>query len=232
MVTIKLFGMTKSLAGNQGALSLTLTNGRRVKDVVALLNADYPAIGELIHKKKVLVSVNQEIAHEETEIQDGDEIALLPPFAGGTSVEDQVDDAQVVRVQRENFSIDQELDRVRSRSKRIGGIATFLGIARDRSKGRDVDGITFEHYEGMAQKKLREIRDRALQEFDILELLIIHRYGAIAIGENIVLIIAGAEHRADAFRACQWAIDELKQITPIWKLEHTPEGEVWVEEHP
>ncbi len=141
-------------------------------------------------------------------------------------------DEMLVRVQRENFSIDQELDRVKSRSKRIGGIATFLGIARDRSKGRDVDSITFEHYAGMAEKKLREIRERALKDFDILELLIIHRYGEITIGENIVLIIAGAEHRAEAFQACKWAIDELKQITPIWKLERTPEGEVWVEEHP
>lgn len=232
MVTIRLFGMTKSLAGNQGSLSLALANGRRVKDLVELLDAGYPQIGELIHKKKVLVSVNQEIAHEETEIRDGDEIALLPPFAGGAPMEQTLDDSQFVRVQRENFSIDQELDRVRNRSKRIGGIATFLGIARDRSKGRDVDSITFEYYEGMAQKKLREIRERALKDFDILELLIIHRYGAITIGENIVLIIAGAEHRAEAFRACKWAIDELKQITPIWKLEHTPEGEVWVEEHP
>ncbi len=222
MVTIKLFGMTKMLAGNQGSLSLALTNGRRVKDLVELLDGGYPQIGELIHKKKVLVSVNQEIAHEETEIKDG---------AGGSGME-PIDESQLVRVQRENFSIDQELERVKRRSKRIGGIATFLGIARDRSKGRDVDSITFEHYAGMAEKKLREIRERALKDFDILELLIIHRYGEITIGENIVLIIAGAEHRAEAFQACKWAIDELKQITPIWKLEHTPEGEVWVEEHP
>ena len=231
MVTIKLFGMTKMLAGNQGSLSLALTNGRRVKDLVELLDGGYPAIGALIHTKKVLVSVNQEIAHEDMEIRDGDEIALLPPFAGGSGMEPK-DESQLVRVQRENFSVDREIDLVKSRSKRIGGIATFLGIARDRSKGRDVDSITFEHYEGMAEKKLREIRERGLKDFDILELLIIHRYGEITIGENIVLIIAGAEHRAEAFRACEWAISELKQITPIWKLEHTPEGEVWVEEHP
>ena len=84
MVTIKLFGMTKSLAGNQGSLSLALANGGRVKDLVELLNAQYPMIGELIHKKKVLVSVNHEIAHGDTEVKDGDEIALLPPFAGGS----------------------------------------------------------------------------------------------------------------------------------------------------
>src|SRR6185295_5049452 len=83
MVTIRLFGMTKSLAGNQDSLSLALGNGRRVKDLLELINAGYPLIGELIHKKKVLVSVNQEIAHEETDIRDGDEVALLPPFAGG-----------------------------------------------------------------------------------------------------------------------------------------------------
>ena len=232
MVTITLFGMTKSLARGQSSLALALANGRHVKDLVELLNADYPMIGELIHKKKVLISVNQEIAHEDTTIQDGDEVALLPPFAGGGSTDQVSDDTQLVRVQRENFSVDAEINRVRARSKRIGGIATFLGIARDRSKGREVDSMTFEHYEGMAQAKLREIRERALKDFDIIEIAILHRYGDISISENIVLIVAGAEHRAEAFRACEWAIAELKRITPIWKLEHTPEGEVWVEEHP
>jgi len=226
MITVKLFGLLKTLANNQTDLSFALNGGRRVKDLVALLDAKHPQIGELIHKKKILVSVNQEIAHEDTEVKDGDEVALLPPFAGGA------DDAMLVRVQRENFSVDAEIDRVRRRSTRIGGISIFLGTARDHSKGRDVSAITFEYYEGMAQKKLREIRERALKEFDVLEVLILHRYGEIRIGENIVLIVVGAEHRADAFRACKWCIDELKQITPIWKLEQTPEGEVWVEEHP
>ena len=232
MVTVRLFGMTKMLAGNQGTLSLNLVNGGRVKDLVGALEAGFPAIGELIQKKKVLVSINQEIAHEETAIKDGDEIALLPPFAGGAPMDQVRDDAQFVRVQREDFSVDAEINRVRGRSKRIGGISIFLGTARDRSKGRDVDSITFEHYEGMAQTKLREIRERALKDFDIIEVAILHRYGEIGIGDNIVLIVVGAEHRAEAFHACQWAIDELKRITPIWKLEHTPEGEVWVEEHP
>lgn len=145
---------------------------------------------------------------------------------------DEVNDSLLARVQRENFSIDAEIDRVRRRSKRIGGIATFLGVARDRSQGRDVSAITFEHYEGMAQKKLHEIRERALKDFAVIEVLILHRYGLIDIGENIVLIVVGAEHRADAFKACKWCIDELKQITPIWKLEQTPQGEVWVEDHP
>ena len=232
MITVRLFGMTKSLAGNQDSFALAIASGQKVKDLVELLNSGYPMIGELIHKKKVLVSVNQEIAHEETEVRDGDEVALLPPFAGGTPMNQVDDDAQFVRVQQEDFSVDAEINRVRGRSKRIGGISIFLGTARDRSKGRDVDSITFEHYEGMAQKKLREIRERALKDFDIIEVAILHRNGKIGIGDNIVLIVVGAEHRAEAFRACKWAIDELKQITPIWKLERTPEGEVWVDEHP
>lgn len=232
MIAVRLFGMTKMMAGNQGTLSLNLINGSRVKDLIGMLETGYPAIGELIQKKKVLVSVNQEIAHEETEIRDGDEVALLPPFAGGSPMDQADDDAHFVRVQREDFSVDAEINRVRGKSKRIGGIATFLGIARDRSKGRDIDSITFEHYEGMAQTKLREIRERALKDFDIIEVAILHRFGEIGIGDNIVLIVVGAEHRAEAFRACEWAIAELKRITPIWKLEHTPQGEVWVEEHP
>jgi molybdopterin synthase catalytic subunit/molybdopterin converting factor small subunit len=232
MITVRLFGMMKSLANNRGELTVSLNGRRQVRELVAVLQQSYPQIGELIQKKKVLVSVNQEIAHDEMAIQDGDEVALLPPFAGGSDRDSVGQGALLVRVQRENFSVDEELDRVRQRSRRIGGIAMFLGTARDRSQGHDVSSITFEHYEGMAQKKLREIRERALKDFEVLEVLILHRYGPIDIGENIVLIVVGAEHRADAFRACKWCIDELKQITPIWKLEQTPEGEVWVEEHP
>ncbi len=239
MITIKLFGLLKTLASNQTEVSIALNGGSQVKDLVSVLDGRYPQIGELIHKRKVLVSVNQEIAHEETEIKDGDEVALLPPFAGGAIMGptpgqggQRGDDSMLVRVQQENFSVDGEIERVRRRSTRIGGIATFLGTARDRSRGHDVSRITFEHYEGMAQRKLREIRERALKDFNVIEVLILHRYGDIEIGENIVLIVVGAEHRADAFRACQWCIDELKQITPIWKLEQTPQGEVWVEEHP
>jgi molybdopterin converting factor small subunit len=84
MITVRLFGMTKMMAGNQPALSLNVANGRQVKDLVGAIEAGYPAIGELIQKKKVLVSVNQEIAHEETVVHADDEIALLPPFAGGS----------------------------------------------------------------------------------------------------------------------------------------------------
>jgi len=216
--TVKLFGLIKTLADNQAELTVRLNGQQRVRDLVAALDTAYPRVTELIHTKRVLISVNQEIAQEDTPLDEGDEVALLPPFAGGSHADETQhvstlsDEAMLVRVQRENFSLDAEVDRVRARSTRIGGVATFLGTARDWSKGHAVSGITFEHYEGMAQKKLRDIRQRALAQFDVIEVLILHRYGAIEVGENIVLIVVGAEHRAEAFKACKWCIDELNKL--------------------
>ncbi len=236
MLTLKLFGLLKTLARNQAEVHVALSGGRTVGDVrewIGLLDKDYPEIAELVHQKKVVIAVNHEVAHPDTVIVEGDEVALLPPFAGGAPSESQAEsDAMFARVQREDFSIDAELARVRTRSSRIGGMAIFLGTARDRSQGRDVSRITFEYYDGMAQKTLRDIRERALNDFNVIEVLLVHRYGDIQVGENIVLVIAAAEHRAEAFRACQWSINELKRITPIWKREYTPDGEVWVEAHP
>ena len=84
MVTVKLFGIVKNLIGQEKELSLDLPAGRQVKDLVGVLQSKYPEVGELVLKKKILVSVNQEIAHWETNIADADEVALLPPFAGGS----------------------------------------------------------------------------------------------------------------------------------------------------
>lgn len=138
----------------------------------------------------------------------------------------------MVRIQEKSFSVDEEIDRVKKVAKRIGGIAIFLGTARDFSKGKDINSLSFEHYPGMAEKKLNEIREKAIKDFGVIEVSIVHRVGKIGIGENIVLIVAAAEHRKEAFKACEFAIDELKRITPIWKKETTTSGEEWVEQHP
>ena len=109
---------------------------------------------------------------------------------------------------------------------------SFLGTTRDISQGKQVAKLEFEHYPGMAEKKLADIRDRAINEYGVIEVSIIHRIGTIRVGENIVLIAVASGHRDEAFKACRFCIDELKRITPIWKKETTPEGEVWAEEHP
>ncbi len=138
----------------------------------------------------------------------------------------------LIRIQKQGFDINKEIELVKAASKSIGGVVVFLGTARDISRGKEIIKLDFEHYPGMAEKKLKEIRDTALKNFNIIEMGIVHRTGAIAIGENIVLIAAAAQHRNDAFMACEWAITELKRVTPIWKKETTKKGEVWVEEHP
>lgn len=137
-----------------------------------------------------------------------------------------------IRVQREDFHVAREIDNLKSTSKRIGGIVTFLGTARDFSRGKEIEKLEFESYEAMAEKKLEGLRQAALERFDIIEASIIHRVGEISVGENIVLIAVGAEHREDAFKACKYLIDELKKVVPIWKKEFTTSGDYWVEGNP
>jgi len=137
-----------------------------------------------------------------------------------------------VRIQREDFSVSDEIEAIKKVSRNIGGIVTFLGTGRELSKGENITQLNFEHYPKMAEKKLEEIRVKAIADFKIIDMSIIHRIGEIDIGENIVLIVAAGEHRAEAFKACEWAIAELKRTTPIWKRETTSKGEVWVQDTP
>ncbi|MBL4775502.1 MAG: molybdenum cofactor biosynthesis protein MoaE [Mariprofundus sp.] len=137
-----------------------------------------------------------------------------------------------VRIQKEDFSVEAEVGALRATSKRIGGIACFLGCARDFSEGRDVSAITFEQYADMATTAMQGLRDEALNTFDIIDVRIIHRVTTVHAGDQIVLIVVGAEHRKPAFAACEWIIDTLKQRVPIWKKETTATGESWVTQHP
>jgi molybdopterin synthase catalytic subunit len=136
------------------------------------------------------------------------------------------------RLQREPFDVAAELARVKSASLRVGGVVLFVGVVRDFSRGRGVTKILFEHFPGMAEAKLAELRAAAIGRFGLIDLAIVHRFGELLPGDDIVLIAAAAEHRAAAFDGCAWCIDELKRLVPIWKKEHAPDGAVWVEEHP
>ena len=137
-----------------------------------------------------------------------------------------------VRIQREDFSVTDEIEAIKKSSQNIGGIVVFLGTGRELSKGENITKLNFEHYPKMAEKKLEELRVKAIADYKIIDMSIIHRIGEIDIGENIVLIVAAGEHRKEAFEACEWAIAELKRTTPIWKRETTSTGEVWVQDTP
>ncbi len=140
--------------------------------------------------------------------------------------------SDAVRIQTEDFSLEEETHELMKSSKTIGGVVSFLGTARDFSEGRDVAAIEFEEYKGMAITALKELRLQSLERFDIIETRIIHRIDRIEPSGQIVLIIVGAEHRGEAFEACRWVIDTLKKTVPIWKKEFTPDGESWVTPHP
>lgn len=137
-----------------------------------------------------------------------------------------------VRLQTEDFSVDAEISALKASSKRIGGIATFVGCARDFSEGREVSRIDFDAYPAMAVAELQRLCSAAMEKFGLLDARIVHRIGSVTAGDNIVLIVTAAEHRAPALNACHWLIDELKQCVPIWKKETTPQGESWVTPHP
>jgi len=139
---------------------------------------------------------------------------------------------EAVRIQQEDFSQDEEIAALKGSSKRMGGIGTFLGCARDFSEGRDVEQISFEAYGSMALSEMRKLRTDAIEKFKLLDARIVHRIGTVQGGDNIVFIATGAEHRVAALEACRWIIDELKQRVPIWKKEITPQGDAWVVPHP
>ncbi len=223
MVTVKLFAILKDKAG-RNELTVAFA-GRTVGELLKQVSREYPVLEDVLSCGGILVSVNQEFVKPDAPVKDGDEVALMPPFSGG-------DEAASVRIQQEPFSLEQEVKALKRSSASIGAIVTFLGTTRDLSKGKQVAKLEFEHYPGMAGKKLAEIRKRAIEEYGVIDVRIIHRVGTLPVGENIVLIGVAAAHRDEAFKACRFCIDELKRIAPIWKKETTPEGEVWVEEHP
>jgi len=233
LVTLKFYAGLRQVAG-QEEIRLELKRPCLVRALMQCLEERHPKLATLFDEGKLLVSVNEEMAQSETIVKDGDEIAIMPPFSGGgvPSVCGSGRLLPMARIQHADFSIDSEVARVKQKSKRIGGIAIFLGAAREFSKGHQVLAIDLEQYAGMAEKKIRELREAALTKFQVIELAIVHRVGELSIGDNIVLIIVGAEHRPQAFEACRWCIDELKRTVPLWKKEKTPTGEIWVEERP
>jgi molybdopterin synthase catalytic subunit len=135
----------------------------------------------------------------------------------------------VIRVQREDFDVGAELDRLARGNRRVGGVASFVGLVRDMGGNDAVTALTLEHYPGMTEKKLAEIEAEAYRRWPLDAVLIIHRYGRLEPGERIVLVAAASPHREAALEACHFLIDWLKTKAPFWKSEETPTGERWVE---
>jgi len=113
-----------------------------------------------------------------------------------------------------------------------GGISTFIGTVRNHTKGKEVIRLDFSAYEPMAVKEMYKISEQAINKFGISKIAIHHAVGDLNIGDVPVIIAVSSAHRGAAFKACQYAIDTLKETVPIWKKEHFEDGEVWVNAHP
>ncbi len=217
-VVVKLFGAVREAVGGK-ELSVALPEGARVRDLVALLARDHEVIDRF--GERLATSVNLEVAARETVLREGDEVALLPPVAGGAA-----------RCWLSERPLDVGAVSARVAGRGMGGIVVFVGAVRDQARGREIRHLEYEAYPGMAEREMDRIAADAALRWPGARVAIAHRTGHLEIGELAVVVAAAAPHRAEAFAACRFAIDALKQRVPIWKKEFAADGEYWVDERP
>ena len=127
-----------------------------------------------------------------------------------------------VRIQSGDFDISEEIGALTAGRADIGAVASFTGLCRD--EGGRLSALELEHYPGMAERAIRAIAEQAVERFELTGLTAIHRYGKIAPGGNIVLVVACASHRQAAFDGASFLMDYLKTDAPFWKKEHLKDG--------
>ena len=219
-VRVRLFASAREAAG-VGHLDLDLPDGRAVRDAIAAITALHPPVSGI---RQMVIARNREYVGLDEPLADGDELALIPPVSGGA-----VSSVERILVSAAPLSVDAAIDAVRGPD--TGGIVVFLGTVRDASRGKRVRHLEYEAYAEMAEAKMRQIADRLERAHPPLRIAMHHRVGDLAIGEIAVVVVAAAPHRDAAFVAARAAIDELKQVVPIWKKEYTDDGAVWIEDH-
>jgi len=206
-VAVRLFAGLRELAGTR-ATEIELSPGSTAADV-------WPALELGAEPPGLLLAVNKSYAARDTVLQDGDEIALIPPVSGGA-----------FRLSEEPLSIDDAVREVASDD--AGAIATFIGTTRAHSRGRDVVQLEYEAYEGMAEAEMERIAAELVERHDLIAVAIHHRVGVVGIGGTSVVIAVSSAHRASALAACAEAIDTLKGTVPLWKKEIYVGGEEWI----
>jgi molybdopterin synthase catalytic subunit len=207
-VRVMLFAALRELAGG-AELELELEQGARVGDVWGRM----PELG--VEPEGLLYALNKEYVDPDRELADGDELAVIPPVSGGAFrlTSDRIDLGAVV---------------AEVADEQAGAVATFVGTTRAHSRGRAVEYLEYEAYEGMAEQEMARIAEDLKSRYDLCEVAITHRLGRVEIGETSVAIAVSAPHRADALAACRDAIDTLKQTVPLWKKEVYEGGEEWI----
>jgi molybdopterin synthase catalytic subunit len=219
-VNVRLFGSLREAAGCP-TLAMEIADGGSVADLRIALGRRFPLVQEL--GARLRLAVNLELANEDKALSEGDEVALLPPVAGGSGTPKRctlsdrpLDEAEIV-------------GRVAGRD--TGGVVTFVGTVRDQARGHAIEFLEYEAYPEMAEREMAKIADEAALRWPGTRVAIAHRVGHLEIGDAAVVIAACAPHRAEAFEACRFAIDTLKVTVPIWKKEVAVDGEYWVDDH-
>ena len=134
----------------------------------------------------------------------------------------------MIKITKKNFKIDKEIDYVRSKHSNIGAVSTFIGYVRNLNNKKKVKSIELEVYEKMAIKTLDKICNKAKNKWELIDTLIIHRYGKIYVDEKIVLVATFSKHRKDSFQACKFIMDYLKKDAPFWKKENYKNNSSWL----
>jgi len=206
--------------------TLSLPDGARVRDAIAALAAQHPPIARLAGRFRV--AVNQEFSDDDRALADGDELALIPPVAGGSDGR-----ARHVQLLDAPLSLDRCIAAVAGPG--MGGIVTFTGMVRGTSVGPaperralTIEHLEYEAYGAMAVREMTRLCDELEGELPGTRLAVEHRTGRLEVGELAVVIAAAAPHRAEAFTACRAMIDRLKDRVPIWKKEVADDGAEWI----
>jgi molybdopterin synthase catalytic subunit len=137
--------------------------------------------------------------------------------------------AATIRIQQDDFDIAQEIARLSQGRTDIGAVVSFTGICRGSEGSEPIAALTLEHYPGMAEAEIRRHAEEALARWPLEGLTVIHRFGRITPGENIVLVVTASSHRQAAFEAAEFLMDYLKTNAPFWKQEESARGSSWVE---
>lgn len=218
------FGPLKSVFP-EGGLVRELPAGQTVGAVLDALREEGLLSADAL--KIAAVAVNRDYVGKTHILQDGDEMAILPPVSGGTNAPDSASSIVLTSDPIDTTSIVAGL-----KAGEDGAVVVFDGIVRNNTRGRATLHLDYEAYEEMALKQMAQLREQAIRDFAIREVAIVHRLGRLAVGETSVLIAVASAHRAAAFDACRWVIDTLKKTVPIWKREQFADGVVWADGEP
>ncbi len=219
-VTVRLFAAYREKVG-VSHVDLELEEGATLQDAWYALVERFPGLNTFHHR--VVGSVNAEYASLDTPLQEGDEVAFIPPVAGGAQ-----DYFAIV-----TEPIDEATLRASVSDPGAGAVLVFIGTTRNQTRGRRVEHLEYEAYEPLALRQMEQIAKEIRERWpDVKGIAIVHRVGRLEIGEASIGIAVSSPHRATAFAACRYAIDRAKESLPIWKKEVWEGGEEWIEEGP